>query len=647
MLATGAAVWMGYALMQLAVVGPVLDETVVPAQILTGAVRYPPGHPLAVFVETVFSAGYWLAGLGWSLVPSVTLLSASRNVLFLFLSAFVPFALTLFLTRRPAWGHVAAVLTLSETACRFVGVYLLWVFPSYNSSGHIGVHAGVLVAVLLVAGCWRSGGVLLGLMPAIHGGIALVVWPWSTLYLLVATRQREEAWRPLLAGIVVGLAGCAALGVAIGLHGTPARPEPPYDATGDGTAALRTFLETTDPHRQPVRLLTPAHLVSPIAFAALGLLILRGMPANGDRRRAAALVLLGALAWGVVFATRAAQALGWTLPVPLLSIMPGRYANLAVLYLLPLTVTGLVHAGNRLPIAARPGAAACMLGSLALEAVLLLIDRRLAFAHLIYVLWGLWLATEWAASERRARGAVLVATLGLGASMLVLLATTGDRGLWAFAAGLLAGGLAYRAVPHLVDTTGRLARAADVVLAASCVMVAAVALRPPYVASKWDMEGERTSPYEHRLAAWLTQHARADEPILPPLWPPTYLQPKTGHPILLDAVALTYMTYKPSLAATVTTMLRDLFGHDYANPSTIERLRGPDGAVRPSTLAWFEPWRARECREWIAVGARYELRLVLSPTRIPLDLPPVLPDIAWTLYAIPEDPIACPAPRRS
>jgi hypothetical protein len=181
-------------------------------------------------------------------------------------------------------------------------------------------------------------------------------------------------------------------------------------------------------------------------------------------------------------------------------------------------------------------------------------------------------------------------------------------------------------------------------LAAGSVVVAAIALRPPYLVSKWDLGGEHTTPYQHRLAAWLAENTTSEELLLSPLWPPTHLQPKTGHPVLFDAVTLLTMTYKASLAPAVITMLRDLYGHDYWNPESVRRLRGADGVVRPSTASWIAPWRTRRCPEWIAVGARYNVRLVLSTTALPLDLPAVLPGDGWTLYAIPADPAACAAP---
>ena len=44
-LAGGALIWLLYSLLSLALNGVALDELVTPAQIIAGAVQYPPGHP--------------------------------------------------------------------------------------------------------------------------------------------------------------------------------------------------------------------------------------------------------------------------------------------------------------------------------------------------------------------------------------------------------------------------------------------------------------------------------------------------------------------------------------------------------------------------------------------------------------------------
>ena len=164
MLLAGAAVWLAYAVAWVAITGPVVDEAAVAAPIIAGALGYPAGHPNAVVYRHAPALSYQLAALEWALAPGVWPLAATRNVLFLFASAFVPFAATVACTRRPAWGHVAAALTVSEAGCSLIGVYLSWVFPGVYSTGNLGIHAAVLAVALVAVGAVGAGGFLAGLL---------------------------------------------------------------------------------------------------------------------------------------------------------------------------------------------------------------------------------------------------------------------------------------------------------------------------------------------------------------------------------------------------------------------------------------------------------------------------------------------------
>jgi hypothetical protein len=181
------------------------------------------------------------------------------------------------------------------------------------------------------------------------------------------------------------------------------------------------------------------------------------------------------------------------------------------------------------------------------------------------------------------------------------------------------------------------------VLAAAVVVAAIVGLRGPYVANGWDAGSDRMSPWDARLAAWLAANATPGEPLLTPVWPPTALQAKTGHPVLIDSLTLLTMTYMPPLAPPIGTMVRELFGIDYADAAQMRRIVDAEGFLRPANPAWLAAWTARDCPEWVSLGARYGVRLVLSPHAAALHLPPRLASDAWTLYAIPTTSDACPA----
>jgi len=275
----GALVWGVYSVIQILINGIVLDESLAPAQIIAGAVQYPAGHPHQIYYLRAYNLFHYLAAGVWAIEPAPLAISAARNFLFLFSSLFAPFAITVLLTRRPLWGHIAATLTVAEVALRFESVYPMWVFPSGNSNGHLGLHAAIFIIVLLLARLWRTGGLLLGLLPALHPAMPLVIWPWSGAYLLFSRELncRREKVRLLLA-TALGLGVCAALALIIFIRAANAGAVPPYNVQPNdqmnGELIHRQFTATTDVHRRLAPLWWYGYSVGPVALFIIGLLLL-------------------------------------------------------------------------------------------------------------------------------------------------------------------------------------------------------------------------------------------------------------------------------------------------------------------------------------------------------------------------------------
>jgi hypothetical protein len=102
MLACGALVWMAYSLLQLRVNGVILDETVVPAQIIAGTSIRPVTRIASIIPPC--SGCPTISGSPIKLFPDPLALSAIRNVISLFLSAYVPFVFAVLLTGKPKFG---------------------------------------------------------------------------------------------------------------------------------------------------------------------------------------------------------------------------------------------------------------------------------------------------------------------------------------------------------------------------------------------------------------------------------------------------------------------------------------------------------------------------------------------------------------
>lgn len=617
MLAAGAGVWLAYAVAWLAIHGPALDESAIAAPVIAGGAGYPPGHPNVVIYRTSVLLLYRLAALQWWLHPDPWWISGTRNILFLFLSTIVPFTVVVACTRRPAWGHVAVALTLSETICSAVGVYLMWIFPGVTSSGHVGIHVAVLAVVLVAAGFDRLGGFLAGLVPAVHATMTAVAWPATLGVLLLRHRRGESALRVVqsaLAGVAIAVAVAGLVSSSTAGDVTA----PPYDRRGDGTAIVQTFVRTTDPHRQPLPFHSPIGLVGPIAFAALSTVALaeRRLPA---RRVVEAVVLTGAIAWAYALGGHALQAVG-ALPLPVLLIaMPARFANVGMLLLVPLAVVVLATGPARTT-------AAVAAAIVAAEAVLLLTARELAFMHLLYAILGVALGVATAGPRR-------LALAGAVALLLALVSVRAANGsaVWP---GFVLGFVPAAAVVLLMPAR-RIGTLLGAGIAVGCTAVAAIAIVGPHRASIWDFGSERMSAEERALGGWLARNAPPRTMLVTPPFPPTWLQPKTGHPVLVDTITLLTLPYFPREAEPIGRLLRDVYDIDYADPSAIAALEGPDGMLRPSSPAWTRTWRARSCETWREIAARWTFSYVLSLHETPLRLPAVWSGPTWTLYEVP------------
>jgi hypothetical protein len=616
-LAFGALIWAAYAVLVVLVHGVVLDQDLVPAQVIAGSVHYAPGHPHAIFYPRVFNLPtYLLAGL-WTLWPNLVLLSGLRNIAFLFLSAFVPFAIASVLTRRPGCGFIAAAFTLSETAREVHGVYPMTVYPDFNSDGHMGAHVALLIVALLLGGFWRWGGLFLGLLPAIHPTMAVIIWPWSLCYLFFELRGTSSGnGRRLLLWAGVGIAACVALACLIWLTAPKTDTPAPYDSHVNGTEIYQRFEATTDAHRRPLPLGLPGYSVHPVAlFALVGLLAWR-LEAEASRRLARWLLVLGFFIWAYVLCGTVFfhAATGWLSRAVQIS-MPGRFSNLSALLLIPVSVALIARARQ---------SSAIFTVLLVIQALFIPLDHELLRVSLIFVIWGAaFVADLYLRWQDRASGSRIIPLLApatVAASSVVLYFANGEKGIIWLCLGFLIGTslsvLRRAALPSWCEPVALL-------VALLVCLGLPMNTNPAY----------HLDAYDRQLNSWLAMHASPDEPILPPFGPPSELQAKSGHPVLMEEETLYLMTYMPALAPVLGTMARDLYGIDYTDPSKLAPML-QKGRILPGSGPVLAVWRSKKANEWRRLGERYHFRLVLSPTTVQLDLSAVLPGPRWTLYSI-------------
>ncbi|MGE0126697.1 MAG: hypothetical protein AB7U82_01235 [Blastocatellales bacterium] len=670
LLAYGSIVWGIYSVVQILINGVVMDEVLAPAQIIAGAVRYPAGHPHQIYYLKAYNLFHYLAAGVWAIEPAPLAISAARNFLFLFVSTFTPFALTVLLTRRPFWGHLAVAVIVTGATLRFAGIYPMWIFPNGNSNGHIGLYTALLVVVLLLARSWRVGGLLLGLLPAIHPVMPLIIWPWSAAYLFFSreTLCRKERVRILWA-TGLGLAICAALAVIIFIRAADSSVVPPYNVQPndmDGELIHRQFTSTTDVHRRLAPLWWFAYSVGPVALFAIGTLLLwnpkrdevTGQDVSSQRTCFWLLVFSG----GASLYLYAAWTLQyWTgyLPAPIEISMPYRFANFITVLLVPVTVAAMSCARSAMDDRLR-GVATVMMAGLIFAAGFGFFSARRP--ETLYVMWGLLLAMDFYAFRRlpRRRWMSLVAILAI---VSVTLAIAGERRLGGQLIPLMKSFLGSFLICCLLfgisaikwpwragerkESSKTLQLAAShwlfriswgqVALLCGCLASCLVALprssqdNLDRSRTRWDM----ISQYDRELSQWLREHGRPGEMVLPAIMPQTKLQPRINHPVLMELESLYLITYMPRLSPVIGMMMRDLYGVDYTDRDQINRM-ARSGRLSFFAPAWHEIWKNRKRDEWRALGRKYGFRLALSPKEAPLDLPVALPGPHWTLYEIPE-----------
>jgi hypothetical protein len=651
MLAAGAATWLLYAIVQVLVNGIVFDEIVVPAQIITGAVHYPAGHPHGLYFPRLLNLQNYVAALAWLVLPSAAVMSAIGNVLFVLAATFVPFAITVALTRRPAWGHVAVALMLTDTTTRFNGSYVMWVFPHFSTHGHLGLHFALLIPVLLVGGLWRTSGLFLGLLPVIHIAMATVVWPFAAIFLWIERRRLPRATKRQFSWyLAAGLGITAALATYI-LATTPIRLAPPYDVPFDGELIYRLFTTTTDGHRQPFHVASFAYLVSPVAFFSLGYLLLRRWSSGGQRdagpQRRAAIWLLGfgALVWAYIYGAWAVESLTGWLPELVQMTMPFRLSNMSATMLMPLTIATVAAAWDRVDDERGRTRILLVAALVVLSAgVLAAYDKYLAFSHVMYVALGLAVAVNLFVSRQVEPSRTRVAAAVFGGLTILLAFMYFAIGTLVVVPFLAAAAVCLAmlfAAPHSGPRAWlRNRQVGYAALIGCCVATAALATPGDHVPNNWDAtEGHwyQQSSFDTELNQWLSRHSAPDEMLLVAMWPRSAFQVVTGHPVMADIDTLMMVTYMKSLAGAVNLLARDLYGIDYSNEAQIHSIVNSDGMVRPTSSVWLDAWKNRSRQEWQRLGSKYGFRLVIAPRQVPIDLPVAIEGAVWTLHVIAND----------
>ncbi len=585
----GALIWMLLALVLLALRGVRWDENHEFAQVLTGQVVYPVGHPLPVYLSKALSLQTHVVAEWMRLGMTDIAINALRNWLYLCATVLPAFLFGATLGRSVLWGHVAALAMLQGWMLEFDGSYPHSPWPTLYSNGHLGTGWALLALYALLQRNWFWAVLLAGLLPAVHIGQAAPLGLLCLGYGSFALFRRDAGlWRQGLPALAVVTLVWVWLGwrmVDAASLGTIAAP---YDVDGDAAAIYQAFITGHDPHRRMPSIL--AHV------AALLCLLQSALAWRGSNDATTRSLYAGIFAYVLAVCALVYPILlvhffmASDTPTVLLLWMPYRLIN----HLGPLWLVVTLGMLTQTP---RLAWGIVLVFALAtLRPLLQLIVPETLFARYLFageafplLLAGAALAFGYPRLNQRP-GWVIAAAL---ATTVLLLP------FHQFAAAcLMAGALSGLAWQRFTAASSRQA----IQRATIAVCVVAIGLlglnewryRVPLVTDALPAEVRTALPLGTLLLAP----------------PETYaLQARTGMPVAVDAATASYLTYVPALAPSINHMYEVLYGTSYTATK--------DGAT------WHEVWRARPLEQWQALAEEYRIGLVLSPADLRLPLPVV------------------------
>ncbi len=607
-IATGLMFWAGFCVLAVAVRGVRWDENYEFAQVLLGQIAYPDSHPLAQYVHRFYSLQTWSLAALMKGFPGPLPANGLRNVMFLLATVWPPFLLAALLAGRVRWGHAAALLVLMGIHVPFYSNYPVQVWPGLYSNGHIGLGWALLTVTFLLFGYWRTGSLMLGLMPAVHMGQFPPVLAWALLRGFWLWRQgRREDIRHAAPWC---LAGAAMSGVFWIIQRSFVLPVPttgPYACAVDPGAVFRGYMMQFAGHRD-----IPWDTGHIVMVGALLLTVAAARWKEGPGGPwwwlAAYVGIIATLVWGIMVVQ---IQLGLATPRMLLAWMPYRLINHLSPILLAMMAALL---GEKTP--GRPwlagalayGAVRPVLGSLLPAAIF---TRYFAMGDAVFfaLMGATAVMLAWVLRNDRW---FCIPWMALVSAGLILLDMVHQFGA---ACCVLGGGAAVASLlrPFAVHPRWN-------VLGAACGIVLMLVL----LAGQWHQrEHLPVSAFERQVRRYLDEKQEPGAMILVH-YQQESLQARLGHPVMTDMATLTWIPYQPSLGPALYKMYRDLYGI-----TLLEHTHQPG-----SSPPWFEVWPAKTKEEWRRLGKEYGFHYIITPAFMKLGLPKIIESSGNALFQI-------------
>jgi hypothetical protein len=163
------------------------------------------------------------------------------------------------------------------------------------------------------------------------------------------------------------------------------------------------------------------------------------------------------------------------------------------------------------------------------------------------------------------------------------------------------------------------------ILAATCIVAMTVELHEQYRARIHVPVTE----FDRQIARYLEEQGQPNALLVGDNYE-AFLQARTGHAVMSQAMTSSYVTYMASLGPSLQNIYHDIYGIDYGITLDDPHERQPE--------TWKTLWRNRSKKEWQSLGKRYQFNYVIAPTSLEMSIDPVLHSKEKNLYHIPSDP---------
>lgn len=248
----------GYALWQ---------DAVEIAQVTAGIVKYPRANPVYIYSTKVWTLYVQICAVLLRAGITERALSLALSGLMGMLSFQAVALCTLAFSRNPLLAVLTPAFSLLTGSFYFYHVYPVYMVYSPYTFGVLGLSYALVTVSFFGLGEYKTGGFLLGLLPAVHPSFGLFVWFftgvcffWDFFFL---PEQFRKAVKPFLAGLAVTAASFAVYRYVT--YDVP-RGDPQQMA-----AYLKIFVKYWDGHRQV------PHLNTVAVYAGITELLLCGL----------------------------------------------------------------------------------------------------------------------------------------------------------------------------------------------------------------------------------------------------------------------------------------------------------------------------------------------------------------------------------